>query len=484
MKTKVKNLMVTIPVLGLGAVSCGTQEQEQKPNIIMIYIDDMGYADLSCYGETRWQTSAIDSLAEQGMRFTDFYSASALSSPSRAALLTGKYPVRMGVTRVFFPESYTGLPPQETTIAEVLKEEGYATSIVGKWHLGHRHEFLPLQQGFDEYFGIPYSNDMNSPVYFRGNDVVDYEIDQRYITKRYTEEAVDFIERNQDGPFFLYLAHTMTHVPIFVSPEFEGKSGAGIYGDAVLEIDWSIRQVYQAVKRAGIEDNTVILFASDNGPWLHQGPRGGSAGPFKDGKATDYEGGVRVPFIAYWKGHIAPSVNHSVATTLDIFPTLAKLAGADIDESAGLDGFDISQVLFGTGERENQDYVYMANNNKVTGYRSGDWKLSLPYPKVAGNFWKKTSAARDTVLVNLKEDCSETTNLYYMYPEKVKELVDKIHEFEKTMQDLPEPLIVRSNQHMEVHSAARKQDIEDAKAKGVKPQQDVVVDYIVQKPVE
>ncbi len=469
-----------LSAVGLAGVLCpahgDARPKEERPNVVIIYADDLGYSDLSCYGEKRWTTANLDALAQNGVRFTDFYSASPVSSPSRAGLMTGRYPVRMGICGVFFPDSYTGMPQSEVTIAEVLRERGYRTSIVGKWHLGHRDQYLPLQQGFDEYFGIPYSNDMTATVYLRGNQVEEFHVDQRYMTRKYTEEATDFIRRSADEPFFLYLAHNMMHVPIFCSPEFDGRSGAGLYGDAMLEFDWSVGQVMEALRKAGVEENTIVIFSSDNGPWLKEGPLGGTAEPLREGKGTDYDGGVRVPCIAYWKGKFPAKTESSVACMLDWMPTIARLCGGQTPD-VRLDGCDISGVLTGQGERANQDYAYFRHNREVTGLRSGDWKLELPLAAIKGNFWRPSTAARDTVLVNLREDGGETTNLYHKNPEKAREMVAKLNAYVANFGPVPPPLVMNGNNQQKELSAMREKAIKDAQKKGVKSREDEVVGF-------
>ncbi|PRY27840.1 sulfatase-like protein [Spirosoma oryzae] len=271
-----------------------------KPTILLIFTDDLGYGDIGTYGATDIRTPNIDGLAQKGLPFTSFYSGNPVCSPSRAGLLTGRYPRRLGINGVFFPESYTGLPASEVTVAEALKQRGYATGAIGKWHLGHHRQFLPVQHGFDSYFGIPYSNDMAGVVYFRNNDVVDYTVDQHMITRTYTEEAIRFIDQHKRGPFFLYLAHNMPHVPLYASAAFEGKSKRGLYSDVIEEIDWSVDEVVKALKKNGLVENTLVIFTSDNGPWLAYDVDGGSAGPLREGKQTTFEGGMRVPAVMYW----------------------------------------------------------------------------------------------------------------------------------------------------------------------------------------
>ncbi len=446
--------------------------RQQKPNVVFILMDDMGYSDLGCYGQTRWKTPCIDSLAQQGMRFTDFYSASPVSSPSRAALLTGRYPVRMGIQGVFFPECYTGMPPEEVTIAEVLRKAGYTTSAIGKWHLGHRERFLPLAQGFDEYYGIPYSNDMTSQVILRGNDVEEFNIDTPNLTRSYTSEAVSFIRRNAGQPFFLYLAHSMMHVPIYVSGEFAGKSGAGLYGDAMMEVDWSLGQIMKALREAGVDKNTLVVLTSDNGPWLQEGPLGGTAFPLREGKATSFEGGVRVPCIAYWEGHISPRVEGSVAAMTDWMPTLSALCGGRLPE-VRLDGHDISGVLKGTGRRADQDYAYFHKNSVLTDYRSGDWKISTPREAIRGGFWREGTDAHGYLLFNLREDPGEQYNLWDKYPEKAAEMLRKLETYRDNFGPIPPKLVTGGGNNAQAQlKEQRQQAVDQARAGGFEGNRD------------
>lgn len=450
-----------------------SQSQSELPNFIFIYMDDLGYSDTSCYGETRWATPHIDSLAAEGIQFMDCYAASSISSPSRAGFLTGRYPARMGIQAVFYPDSYTGMSPDEITMAEVVKRQGYSTACIGKWHLGSRERFLPLQQGFDEYFGIPYSNDMGAQVYLRGNDVEEFHIDIHNITRKYTEEAIGFIRRKADSPFFLYLAHSMMHVPICVSKEFEGKSGAGIYGDAMLEVDWSVGEIMKTLRELKIDDRTMVVFTSDNGPWLQEGPIGGSALPLREGKTTTYEGGVRVPCIVYWKGVVKPIVNKDVISLLDWFPTVAHLSGAPLPE-VELDGYDLTDLLKGTGKRASQDYAYFRNHKDVTDYRSGDWKLSLPAPAIRGNFWRSSTKAHDTLLFNLRDDVGERHNLYHQYPEKAKEMIQKLQTFTRHLGKMPPGLVVTGNDASIYLRHQRKSARQEAESAGIKSKENEI----------
>jgi arylsulfatase A-like enzyme len=444
-----KRINIFIIMLWLSLAAC-TRMNEKKtrkeilPNIVFIFTDDLGYGDLGCFGAKDIKTPNIDALAEQGIRFTSFYSASPVCSPSRAALMTGKMPQRMGINSVFFPESFTGMPGNEMTVAEMLKEKDYATAIVGKWHLGHLHQFLPLQQGFDEYFGIPYSNDMESVVYMRGNEVEEYQVDQHYTTRRYTEEAMQFIERNKKLSFFLYLAHNMPHVPIYASEGFAGTSGRGLYGDVIQEIDWSVGQIVNKLKELDLLENTIIIFSSDNGPWLAMEDHGGSAGELREGKQYTFEGGMRVPTVAMWKAKIpAGTVYDGIACQMDWFPTFAALAGIRLDESHTTDGVDISNVLFGQGIRSDSTFMYF-DLAELQCYRRGDWKVKLPYAGFEGARWKKAVAAHDTLLFNLRKDPGEKENLHTYYPEKSRELIREMNRRYKDMQPLPSSLVIKT----------------------------------------
>ena len=416
----------------------------QKPNIVYIFADDLGYGDLSCYGAKDINTPNIDQIAKKGIKFTEFYSASSVCSPSRAALLTGRYPQRMGINTVFFPESFTGIPDTEITIPEILKEKGYATGIVGKWHLGHHSKYLPLQHGFDEYFGIPYSNDMESVVYMRGNEVESYKVKQQYITKTYTKEVQKFITKNKDNSFFLYIAHSMPHVPLYASEEFTGTSKRGLYGDVVQELDWSVGQILKSLREHGILENTLIVFSSDNGPWLAMKEDGGSAGDLREGKTFTFDGGMKVPTVAMWKNRIPQGIiNTEVASQMDWFPTIANITGSSIPKGLVIDGLDISKVLTDKGNRKNSDLLFL-DGKQLQGYRSGQWKVKLPYKGFRGNKWKQFVKAHDTLLFNLNTDPGEKNNLFEKYPEKAKEILKEMIEKYQDMGKLPPSLITKT----------------------------------------
>lgn len=409
----------------LTAVSAAAAEApggQKPPNVVVIFADDLGYGDLSCYGHPTIHTPHLDALAASGMKLTQFYVPSPLCSPSRAALLTGCYPKRVGMHQhVIFPGYDYGLHTDEVTIADALHAEGYATGAFGKWHLGHRPGLLPTDQGFDEFFGVPYSNDMAQfhrkpgnkyefryPM-MRGTDVVEWEPDQHLLTKRLTEAAVQFIEARAEQPFFVYLPHPMPHIPIYASEDFEGKSPRGLYGDVIEELDWSVGEIIGALERLGIRDDTLVLFTSDNGPWLPFGANGGSAGLLRGGKGTNWEGGQREPCIVSWPGHIpAGSVCREVTTTMDLLPTVAALTGATLPADRVIDGHDISPLLLGRpgATSPTAQFIYYTAKGALAGVRRGAWKLLFDGPE----------------LFQVEEDVSEARNLAEKRPELVAEL--------------------------------------------------------------
>ncbi len=366
------------------------------PNVVMIYVDDMGYGDLGVQGAKGFATPHLDRMAAEGMRFTDFYVAAPVCSASRAALLTGCYPPRVGIHGALGPKSKTGLNPDEMTLAEMLKAKGYATAMFGKWHLGDHPDLLPLKQGFDEYLGLPYSNDMwpENPKARAGSypplpllegaqaavPQVTAEV-QASLTTRYAERAVQFIRQHQAAPFFLYVAPSMPHVPLFVSGKFKGKSAQGLYGDVIEEIDWAVGEIMGALKQSGLDGNTLVIFASDNGPWSIYGNHAGSPGPFRESKGTCWEGGIRVPCLMRWPGQIpAGSVCRKMAGTIDILPTVAALTGAPLPEKK-IDGMDISPLLRGVAgaESPHDSLLFYYGKNELQALRSGPWKLMLPH---------------------------------------------------------------------------------------------------------
>ncbi len=421
---------------GLAGVSAA-----ERPNFILIFVDDQGYQDLGCFGSPDIRTPHIDRMGAEGMRFTDFYSADSVCTPSRAALMTGCYPKRVGGLGVLFPRNSHGLNPEETTIADMLKQSGYRTACVGKWHLGHLPEFLPTSQGFDSYYGIPYSNDMTIaddmklseelllregvtretiwqkkkdwvPL-MRNEEVIEYPVDQNTVTRRFTQQAVSFIKQNADAPFFLYLAHTMPHVPLFATPEFEGRSAAGLYGDCIEEIDWSTGEIVRSVREAGIAEKTMILYTSDNGPWHFKANAtdkvrgnlnrrtGGSALPLRGYKFQQWEGGMRVPAVMWWPGRIpAGEVCAEVAGTIDVLPTFAALSGASLPTKK-IDGKSIVPLIEGRPGASTPHAAYFYRTEAV---RCGHWKLK-------GN-----------ELFNLSSDISEAVDMAAQHPEIVARL--------------------------------------------------------------
>ncbi len=421
------------------------------PNIVLIFCDDLGYADLGCFGARDIRTPHLDRLARAGIRFTDFYVAQAVCSASRAALLTGCYPNRVGIAGALDHRSNHGLNPAETTIAEMLQPRGYVSAAVGKWHLGHHPPFRPLRQGFAEWFGLPYSNDMwpfhpeapkgypDLPL-FDGDTVVDPAVTpaaQQTLTTRYTDRAVRFIETHATQPFFLYLAHSMPHVPLYVSESGRGQSRAGLYGDVIEEIDASVGRIVGTLKRLGLERETLVIFTSDNGPWLSYGDHAGRTGGLREGKGTAWEGGVRVPFIAAWPGRIPRGrVCHEPAMTIDLLPTLARVAGASLPPNP-IDGRDIWPLLAGEqGARAPERALWFYyHQNELQAVRQGRWKLILPHsyrtlgdqpPATGGKPAKYRMVRAGLELYDLERDRGETRNLAEERPEIVAQLQTEV----------------------------------------------------------
>ena len=410
--------------------------------MVLVFCDDLGYADVGCYGAKGYSTPNIDRLAAEGVRFTDFYVAQAVCSASRAALLTGRYPNRVGILGALGPAAKNGIRPEELTLAEVFKSRGYATAIYGKWHLGDHDPHLPTDNGFDDYFGLPYSNDMwpNHPTdkrypplpLFEGKKVVQTQPDQRMLTTWYTRRAVSFIDKNKERPFFLYVPHSMPHVPLFVSDQFAGKTRRGVFGDVISEIDWSVGQILDALKRHGLEDNTLVIFSSDNGPWLSYGDHCGSAGPLREGKGTTFEGGVRVPAIFRFPGRIpAGAVCREPAMTIDLLPTVAKLIGAGTKQEHAPDGLDIWPLLDNRpGAKSPHDALYFYWDRHLQAVRAGKWKLHFPHAyrtmtekKGAGGTPGDYRQERiGLALYDLEADVGETTDVAARHPDVVQRL--------------------------------------------------------------
>lgn len=431
-------------------------QKKSSPNVIIIFVDDMGYGDLSSYGHPTIRTPQLDQIADEGMRFTQFYVPAAVCTPSRAGLLTGRYPVRTGLVHgimradVLFPNDDNGLQPQEVTIAEVLKQKNYATMAIGKWHLGHLPKYLPTAQGFDEYYGIPYSNDMdyvpekdgkpgfwNVPL-MHNEDIIERPANQTTLTKRYTEKAIDFIKSNKEKPFFLYLAHSMPHIPLFASTEFMGKSKRGLYGDVIEELDWSAGEIIKTLKELNLENNTLVVFTSDNGPWLVQKENGGSAGLLKDGKGTTWEGGHRVPMIAWWPGQIPEKVvNESMASTLDLLPTIAEVTETLLPETI-IDGQNILPVLKNEKAINHEPFIFY-RGNKVFAIRDGKWKAHFITQTAYPNGPLVYHAP--PLLYNLNVDPSEKYDLASQNPEVINRISIIKETHEKTIQTYQKPTI-------------------------------------------
>ena len=445
------------------------EEKKPAPNVVIVFTDDQGYQDLSCFGSPNIYTPHLDQIAADGLRLTNFYAAQAVCSASRAALLTGCYPNRIGIKGALFPQSKIGINPMETTLAEMLQEQGYKTGIFGKWHLGHLPKFLPNNHGFDEFMGIPYSNDM-WPVDYEGNQVdknhrkakrypqlpffknfdVVKEIktleDQAQLTTELTEAAVDFIERNKDTPFFLYVPHPMPHTPIAVSDKFKGKSGQGRYGDVIMEIDWSVGQIMNKLKEHQLDKNTIFIFTSDNGPWLNFGNHAGSASPLREGKGTAWEGGQREPcVVSYPNGIEGGRVIDTPMMTIDLLPTIAEITGAKLPELK-IDGKSVWDIWTGKSNKSPHDaYFFYYESNELHGVRYNDWKLYFPhtYRSLNGREGGKDgypvnydmNEIDEIELYDLKNDISESKNVADQLPKIVLEIKSLADEMRKKLGD-------------------------------------------------
>ncbi|RIV43136.1 sulfatase [Flagellimonas pelagia] len=422
------------------------KKPDTPPNIVLIFTDDQGYQDVGVFGSPNIKTPNLDQMAAEGLQLTSYYAAQAVCSASRAGILTGCYPNRIGIHNALGPDNTHGINASETTIAEMLKEKGYATAIYGKWHLGHHKQFLPTRHGFDEWFGIPYSNDMwpkhpqqgtifnfpDLPLY-ENEKVIGILEDQSQLTTQITERSVDFIKRNKDKPFFLYVPHPQPHVPLFVSEKFKGKSERGLYGDVIMEIDWSVGQIMKALKDNGLEENTLVIFTSDNGPWLSYGNHAGSALPLREGKGTAWEGGQREPcIIKYPKKLKGGKIIDVPMMAIDFLPTLAELTQAPLPEQV-IDGKSVWKIL--TGEREEpvqEAYFFYYRVNEMFGVRYGKWKLYFPhrYRTMEGQEPGKDGQPGEYRMVDLKEielydlesDISEATNVAAQHPDVVAEI--------------------------------------------------------------
>jgi arylsulfatase A len=444
-------LLLLLFALSLSDTRAQSQESQRSPNFVIIFVDDMGYGDVGVYGHPTIKTPHLDQMAREGQKWTNFYVGASVCTPSRAALLTGRLPVRSGMcsnkSRVLFPNSLHGLPENEITLAEQLKQAGYATAAIGKWHLGHRPQYLPTNNGFDTYFGIPYSNDMdrvtdkdywefadaipteyyNVPL-MRDTAIIERPADQHTITKRYTEEAITFIKDHKENPFFVYLAHNLPHIPLFASEDFKGKSERGLYGDVIEEIDHGVGQIIAALKEEGLAENTIVVFTSDNGPWLSFKTHGGSAGLLRAGKGTTWEGGMRVPAIFWSPAKIQPAVVHGLGTTMDLFATFSAMTGVPVPDDRVMDGVDLSETLLNNEPSPREGILYYRGPT-LYAVRLGDYKAHYITQGEYGMFGGKEEHATP-ILYNLSEDPSEQYDVAEEHPE----IIEQINTFVKTHQ--------------------------------------------------
>ena len=439
--------------LAVGSAPQAVAAKKKSPNVVVIFMDDMAYADIGPFGAKAYPTPHLDRMAKEGRKFTDFYVTQAVCSASRAGLLTGCYNVRVGIFGALGPKSNNGLHANEVTLAELCKQKGYATAIYGKWHLGHHKQFLPMQHGFDDYFGLPYSNDMwpyhpgvlHLPMKERlkrwphlplidKNEIIKTQVsgkDQELLTTQYTERAVEFIEKNRDNPFFLYVPHSMVHVPLFVSDKFKGKSGAGLFGDVMMEVDWSVGQILETLRKHKLDKDTLVVFTSDNGPWLSYGDHAGSSGPLREGKGTMFDGGCRESTLMWWPGTIpAGSVCSTPAMTIDILPTVAELIGAKLPDHK-IDGKSIVNLVTGKNDKSPQEAYYFYYGQQLQAIRMGKWKLHFPHgyrtmagrPGGTGGIPTKYSQAKIGLsLFNLEEDIGESTDVKAKHPKVVSKM--------------------------------------------------------------
>ncbi len=440
MKVRLSLSIVIIGIVSSVLFSGCSKKTETKPNIIIFFTDDQGYADVGSFGAEGFETPYLDELAKDGIRLTNFYVPAPVCTPSRAGLLTGQYPKRNNLhVGVLSPYSEGGIDSETFTMAEMLKTAGYTTSCIGKWHLGHKEKFMPNNHGFDEFYGVPYSNDMDSYYYahndfqspplpfYRNERLIESGPDQKYLTKRYTEEAVRQIKNRGNDPFFIYLAHNMPHTPLYVSPAFDGKSKKGLYGDVIMELDWSAGEIIKTLKEEGIYENTIFIFTSDNGPAV------GSAGPLRGKKTNTWDGGQRVPGIISWPDKVpAGTTSDQLVSTLDLFPTLSKISGGIVPESIEVDGLDVSELLTSpqTTKVPERPFYFYATNGEIEAVRFGKWKLHIA--KTRG--WnQKKDGEFGIALYNLEKDISERNNIVDQFPDIVKKLSDMIQSFSANM---------------------------------------------------
>ncbi len=477
MKRIVVAILVTVVLSGFLALPMS--KKPNQPNVILFFMDDMGYGDLSSYGALGYQTPNLDRMAAEGTRFTNFLVAQAVCSASRAALLTGCYPNRIGLYGALGPNSPIGINTNEETIPELLKEQGYATGIFGKWHLGNQPQFLPLQHGFDEYYGVPYSHDMwpLHPAQARANYPTLHLIegnkpvkpvntleDASELTATFTHKAVQFIRNHKKSPFFLYIPHPLPHVPLAASPRFRGKSSRGLFGDVMMELDWSVGQILDEVKKQGLDKNTIVIFTSDNGPWLNYGDHAGSSGGFREGKGTSFDGGHRVPCIIRWPGEVpAGRVSNKLLSTIDILPTIVSLSGARLPKQK-IDGVDFKALLKGDDSvTPREKFYYYYRRNSLEAVRKGDWKLVFAHE---GRSYEGQRPGTDGLpgpapenhpfpmaLYNLSRDPGERYDVKDLHPAVVAEL-QKIAE--EARDDLGDDITKRSGSNVRESGVASK----------------------------
>ena len=448
-----KGLSLSTAALCLTPAFSRTPLGNKKPNVIIIFCDDLGYGDLGVFGHPTINTPNLDRLANEGQKWTNFYAAASVCTPSRAGILTGRYPIRSGMCsdkrRVLFPNSAGGLPQSEITIARALKKVGYNTACIGKWHLGHHPQYIPTKHGFDYYFGIPYSNDMDAvrklkrkdhhhPNYknynvplMRNEEIIERPVYQHTITKRYSEEAVKFIKENSDKPFFIYLAHNLPHIPLFVSEKFDGTSQRGLYGDVVEEIDFGVGQIIDTLKQEGLEENTLVVFTSDNGPWLVYNEHGGSAGLLREGKGMTWEGGMREPTIFYWKGKVKQGVVSDIGSTLDLFSTICSIGGAEVPVDRTMDSEDLSPVLFEGKPSPRISFIYY-RGTEIYAARKGAYKAHFITQKAYVK--DKNKQYHDPpILYNLNHDPGERNDISEKHPEVINDIQDLVDSHVKNL---------------------------------------------------